>query len=243
MAMASSRRLFPSYRLSKDWKSPPLLYPLYHPYHRCHPFNPLPLPKSWHRGHRQDFRPHHLGLVYYDGGLGHLLGIQRPGVFVAISPTYAANFFVHNGWKGFLVLGSVFLVITGGEALYADMGHFGKVPIQVAWFTVVLPSLLLNYFGQGALLLEHPDAIENPFYRMAPSWALLSDRHHCDHGDRYCLASVDYGRFFADHASHPTELFAAPTGRTYLTGRTGTDLYSRHQLVVDDFLYCACLRL
>ena len=77
-----------------------------------------------------------------------------------------------NGWHGFLVLGSVFLVVTGGEALYADMGHFGSGPIRIDWFTIVLPALLLNYFGQGALLLREPAAAENPFYLLAPSWAL-----------------------------------------------------------------------
>lgn len=105
-----------------------------------------------------------------------LLGIRwivrEPSVLAAISPHYAVGFFSHNGWHGFLVLGSVFLVVTGGEALYADMGHFGKRPIRLAWFIVVLPALLLNYFGQGALLLQHPEAVENPFYRMAPEWAL-----------------------------------------------------------------------
>lgn len=105
-----------------------------------------------------------------------LLGIrwivQHPQVFLAINPYYGFEFFWVNGWHGFLVLGSVFLVVTGGEALYADMGHFGKAPIRMAWFTVVLPALLLNYFGQGALLLEHPEAVVNPFYRMAPQWAL-----------------------------------------------------------------------
>ena len=75
--------------------------------------------------------------------------------------------------RGFLVLGSVFLVVTGGEALYADMGHFGRRPIRLAWFALVLPALLLNYFGQGALLLNRPEAVENPFYRMAPGWALI----------------------------------------------------------------------
>ena len=98
--------------------------------------------------------------------------IQEPSVLAAVNPLYAVNFFAHNGWPGFLVLGSVFLVVTGGEALYADMGHFGKQPIRLAWFIIVLPALLLNYFGQGALLLVHPDAVENPFYRMAPEWAL-----------------------------------------------------------------------
>ncbi len=99
--------------------------------------------------------------------------IQHPTVLVAANPRYAVEFFMRNGWQGFWVLGSIFLVVTGGEALYADMGHFGKAPIRVAWFTVVLPGLLLNYFGQGALLLERPDAVGNPFYQMAPGWALF----------------------------------------------------------------------
>jgi KUP system potassium uptake protein len=98
--------------------------------------------------------------------------IQHPRVFAAINPSYGAGFFTNNGWQGFLVLGSVFLVITGGDALYADMGHFGKAPIRAAWFAVALPALLINYFGQGALLLEHPEAIDNPFYEMVPVWAL-----------------------------------------------------------------------
>lgn len=105
-----------------------------------------------------------------------LLGIRwiihQPQVFMAINPFYGIEFFMTNGWLGFWVLGSVFLVVTGGEALYADMGHFGKAPIRLAWFAVVLPALLLNYFGQGALLLEQPHAVENPFYHMAPEWAL-----------------------------------------------------------------------
>lgn len=105
-----------------------------------------------------------------------LLGIAQilryPEVLVAVNPFYGWNFFVLNGWHGFLILGSVFLVVTGGEALYADMGHFGTRPIRLVWFGVVLPALLLNYFGQGALLLEDPDAAHNPFYRLAPSWAL-----------------------------------------------------------------------
>lgn len=98
--------------------------------------------------------------------------VTYPGVFAAINPLQAARFFLDNGWRAFLVLGSVFLVITGGEALYADMGHFGKKPIRRAWFWVVLPALLLNYFGQGALLLQNPSAAENPFYMLAPKWSL-----------------------------------------------------------------------
>ena len=105
-----------------------------------------------------------------------LLGIaqivRHPSVLVAVSPSYALEFFLHNHWHGFLILGAVFLVVTGGEALYADMGHFGTRPIRLVWFSLVLPALLLNYFGQGALLLEDPEAAHNPFYRLAPAWAL-----------------------------------------------------------------------
>jgi KUP system potassium uptake protein len=105
-----------------------------------------------------------------------LLGVvhiaQNPAVLAAISPAYALTFFATNGWTGFLVLGTVVLALTGVEALYADMGHFGRRPIRLAWFTLVLPALLLNYFGQGALLLQEPQATENPFYLLAPPWAL-----------------------------------------------------------------------
>jgi KUP system potassium uptake protein len=105
-----------------------------------------------------------------------LLGIQQiirvPEVLAAINPIHGFEFFRINGSRGFLVLGAVFLVVTGGEALYADIGHFGTAPIRLTWFAIVLPALTLNYFGQGALLLVQPEAAVNPFYRMAPSWAL-----------------------------------------------------------------------
>ncbi len=104
-------------------------------------------------------------------GLWHI--VQSPDVLRAASPWYAVRFVMQNGWHALMVLGSVFLVVTGGEALYADMGHFGRRPIRLAWFVVVLPSLLLNYFGQGALVMRDPSAISNPFYRMAPEWALV----------------------------------------------------------------------
>ena len=106
-----------------------------------------------------------------------LLGIAQiikyPAILAAVSPHYALLFLAHNGWSAFLVLGSVFLVVTGGEALYADMGHFGVRPIRLVWFSLVLPALVINYFGQGALLLANPEALENPFYYLAPSWALI----------------------------------------------------------------------
>src|SRR5262245_14179637 len=104
--------------------------------------------------------------------LGAVSLMKPPEILVALNPLYAVWFFAANGHQGFLVLGAVFLVVTGGEALYADMGHFGRRPIRVAWFALVLPALLLNYFGQGALLLENAAHAANPFYRMAPSWAL-----------------------------------------------------------------------
>jgi KUP system potassium uptake protein len=98
--------------------------------------------------------------------------IEAPSILAAVNPYHAINFFSINAWRGFTVLGIVFLVLTGGEALYADIGHFGKTPIRVSWFTVVLPSLVLNYFGQGAHLLKYPEDTENLFYQLAPSWAL-----------------------------------------------------------------------
>ena len=104
--------------------------------------------------------------------LGIIQIFHFPQVFSAINPFQGIDFFIRNGWHGFIILGSVFLVVTGGEALYADMGHFGARPIRLAWFAIVLPSLLLNYFGQGALLLENPEAAANPFYKLAPAWAL-----------------------------------------------------------------------
>jgi len=103
-----------------------------------------------------------------------IYGIQaNPAIFEALLPYHALEFFYNNGTHGFFVLGSVFLVVTGGEALYADMGHFGRRPIRLAWFFVALPALVLNYFGQGALLLAEPTAVSNPFYLLAPKWAVL----------------------------------------------------------------------
>jgi KUP system potassium uptake protein len=106
------------------------------------------------------------------GALG-VHGILRdPSVLVAVNPLHAFRFFQQNGGAGFLVLGAVVLCITGGEALYADMGHFGKRPIRLAWLGLAMPALTLNYFGQGALLLQQPAARESPFFLLAPSWAL-----------------------------------------------------------------------
>jgi KUP system potassium uptake protein len=106
------------------------------------------------------------------GSLGLNEIIHSPAILEALNPIHAYEFFHTHGFHGFVVLGSVVLVVTGGEALYADMGHFGRRPIRMAWFFVALPALVLNYFGQGALLLDNPEAISNPFYLLAPKWAL-----------------------------------------------------------------------
>jgi KUP system potassium uptake protein len=98
--------------------------------------------------------------------------VQAPEVLAALSPWYAVQFFMNHGKASVLALGSVVLCVTGAEALYTDMGHFGRFPIRAAWFGFVMPALLLNYYGQGGLLLEHPDAIANPFYHSAPAWGL-----------------------------------------------------------------------
>jgi KUP system potassium uptake protein len=105
--------------------------------------------------------------------LGLVWIVREPAVLGALDPRHAVRYFVDNGWHGFPVLGAVVLAITGGEALYADMGHFGRRPIRLAWYSLVLPALMLNYFGQGALVLTNPEAARQPFYLLAPSWALL----------------------------------------------------------------------
>ena len=106
-----------------------------------------------------------------------LLGIKEiiryPGILAAIAPWYGISFLLHNHLHGFLVLGAVFLVVTGAEALYADLGHFGKKPIRLAWFGLACPALMLNYFGQGGLLLYRPEESHHPFYALVPDWAMV----------------------------------------------------------------------
>ena len=108
-------------------------------------------------------------------GLAHIL--KYPSILLSANPIHGFNFMMANGKLGLLTAGAVFLVVTGGEALYADLGHFGKNPIRYAWFIVVLPALLFNYLGQGALLLSNPAAIANPFFNMMPQWGLLQRQH------------------------------------------------------------------
>ena len=107
------------------------------------------------------------------GYFGLLEIIDKPSILRALNPMYGLNFLLNHQGVSVAILGAIVLAITGGEALYSDMGHFGRSPIKFSWFLVVFPSLLLNYFGQGALLIADPKAIDNPFYRLAPDWALI----------------------------------------------------------------------
>jgi KUP system potassium uptake protein len=118
------------------------------------------------------FGPVMLGWFVVIGLLGIHGIVMAPGVLAALNPLYAFNFLVSNNFHiGFAVLGAAFLAVTGGEAMYADMGHFGRVPIRLAWFSIALPCLVLNYFGQAALLITDPSAIDHPFFQLAPDWA------------------------------------------------------------------------
>ena len=107
------------------------------------------------------------------GVLGVISILDAPAVLAALNPSHAVEFLFRHPWESFLALGAIVLAVTGGEALYTDMGHFGKFPIRAAWFGFVLPALVLNYYGQGALLLKNPTAIQSPFYLLAPDWALI----------------------------------------------------------------------
>lgn len=110
-------------------------------------------------------------LVMAIGGINHIF--DDLGILSAFNPWYAVSFLWHEGFVGIVVLGAVFLTVTGAEALYADLGHFGRRPIQLAWFALIFPALVLNYLGQGALVLKHPEAASDPFFLMFPEWALL----------------------------------------------------------------------
>ena len=130
-------------------------------------------------------------------GVPHV--VAHPGVLVALNPAHAIGFFAAQPVVAFVALGAVVLCVTGGEALYADMGHFGRLPIRLAWYGLVMPALVVNYFGQGALLLADPSAVENPFYTMAPPWARLPG----DGGDGDRVAGADLGGVLGDQAGHP----------------------------------------
>src|SRR5256714_6967833 len=117
------------------------------------------------------FGPVMLGWFFVIALLGIYGIVRAPDVLAAVSPLYAFYFLIHQDFHiSFAIIGAAFLAVTGGEAMYADMGHFGRMPIRLAWFAVALPALVLNYFGQAALLITDPSALDNPFYQLAPDW-------------------------------------------------------------------------
>jgi KUP system potassium uptake protein len=117
------------------------------------------------------FGPVMLGWFIVLAALGIHGIVKHPAVLAALSPLYAVNFLIHENFHiSFAILGAAFLAVTGGEALYADMGHFGRLPIRLAWFAICLPALVLNYFGQAAVLVDDPSAVDNPFFQLAPDW-------------------------------------------------------------------------
>jgi KUP system potassium uptake protein len=152
--------------------------------------------------------------------------IKNPYVLSAVNPLHAIRFFAHHKLHGFLALGAVVLCVTGGEALYADMGHFGQRSIRLAWYTLVFPALLLNYFGQGAYLLAHGkgEGTFNPFFQIVPSFGAGADGGGGDLGDDCGVAGADLGRLFADSAGGAARLLAARRHRPHLRGCRGPDL-------------------
>lgn len=156
--------------------------------------------------------------------------IANPDVLHALNPMWAVHFFLEYKVVSFVALGAVVLSITGVEALYADMGHFGKLPIRVAWFSVVLPSLVLNYFGQGALLLAHPEAIKNPFFLLAPDWALVPMLILGDAGDGHCLSGCHFRRILPDASGRAFGLSLPNAHYPYLGDGVWPDLHSLRQL-------------
>ena len=141
--------------------------------------------------------------------------VREPRVLVALSPVFALQLIAQHQISALAVLAGVFLTVTGGEALYADMGHFGKTPIRLSWVTIVMPALVLNYFGQGAMLIENPAAISNPFYLM-PAVVASAARGHRDRGDRHCLASGDLRSVLRHHAGREPGTLPARARRALL---------------------------
>ena len=158
------------------------------------------------------------------GTLGLVEIVREPRILAAMNPLYAVRFFSAHGFVGFAVLGAVFLAVTGAEALYADIGHFGKKPIRLAFFALVLPALLLNYFGQGALLLRNPDAVEQPVLSARAAVVPLSAARHRDAGGDRRVAGADLGGVFAGTAVRAARLQPAPDDRSHVGARARADL-------------------
>ena len=165
------------------------------------------------------------------GVLGMRGIFAAPAILEAVSPHCALLYLVHAPpGIAFAVLGAVFLAVTGGEAMYADMGHFGRLPIRLGWFAVVLPALVLNYFGQGALLLADPRSHREPVLPARPGMAALPDGGVCHRRHDHCLAGHHLRRVLTDPASDPAGLSAAAAGAAHRQPRKGPDLYADGEL-------------
>ena len=164
--------------------------------------------------------------------------IHAPSVLAAVNPYYAVHLLFELGWHGFLIMGAVVLAITGAEALYADMGHFGLKPIRYAWFGFVFPTLLLNYFGQGALLLEHPEAVKNPFYLLAPTWAMYPLLILATLASVIASQAVISGAFSVTRQAIQLGYCPAHEYFAYVGSRSRTSVYPRSQLDIDGLGIC-----
>ena len=163
--------------------------------------------------------------------LGLIQIVQAPHILRALDPSYALALFGAHQWLAFLTLGAVFLAVTGAEALYADMGHFGLPPIRIAWFGLVLPALLLNYFGQGALLLADPATVANPFYLLAPRWALYPMVVLATWATVIASQAVISGAFSLSAPGGAARVPAAAHGAPHVGADDRSDLRPRDQLV------------
>ncbi len=141
---------------------------------------------------------------------------HHPGILRAVSPTYGVSFLVEHGGVAFAALGSVVLTVTGAEALYADMGHFGRRPIRRAWFAIVFPALILNYMGQGALILRDPSSVDNPFYLLFPHWSQLPMVVPRDLRDGHRVAGGHLGRVLGHPPGGAARVPAAPDGPAHV---------------------------
>ena len=156
--------------------------------------------------------------------------VREPRVLVALSPVYAVQLISQHQISALAVLAGVFLTVTGGEALYADMGHFGKTPIRLSWVLIVMPALVLNYFGQGALLIQNPAAISNPFFLMAPQWSLLPLVVISTAATVIASQAVISGVFSVTTQAVSLGLFPRAARRTFLGRIRRSDLRADHEL-------------
>ncbi len=203
--------------------------------HRRHPGRAVRGAVARHRAGRRLLRPDHADLVRRDRRRRPLAHRRRtrPCCSRSIRGT-ASSFLLHHGIIGFCTLGAVFLVVTGAEALYADLGHFGRGPIRLAWLVVVLPALLLNYLGQGALVLADPKAIENPFFLLYPRLGAAADGGAGDRRDRDRQPGGDHRRLFAHAAGDPARPAAAPRNPPHLGDAVRADLHAARQHAAAD---------